>query len=223
MPSGPAVDRATARAREILRDVRGGSQFAGHVDEVSHVICLIGPDRSATVRRPLPLRVQHQQASLALRGAVRRRRHRVGNQAVPILDQEVAQIRQPRFGAGRLAIQPRIRVGFRGMRVVRSLLPAEVAPIPIRVAILPLKALLARPGFDQRAVDGEMFVRHQARRPLHHALKETARDRLIQEPVAILGEDRRRSDRLVHVHPDEPAKQQVVVQLLINRRSLRIE
>jgi hypothetical protein len=46
------------------------------------------------------------------------------------------------------------------------------------------------------------------------APEEAAGDLLIQEPVAILGEDRRRPDRLVHVHPDEPAEQQVVIQLL---------
>jgi len=59
-----------------------------------------------------------------------------------------------------------------------------------------------------------MLVRHQALGPLDDTTKEAARDLLIQKPITILGEDRRCPDRLVHVHPDEPAKQQVVIQLL---------
>jgi hypothetical protein len=44
--------------------------------------------------------------------------------------------------------------------------------------------------------------------------EEAPGDLLIQEPIPILREHRRHPDRLVHVHADEPAKQQVVVQLL---------
>src|SRR4030095_15159689 len=111
------------------------------------------------------------------------------------------------FGAVRLAIQPRIRVGLRGMRVVLPLLAAEVAAVPLRGAILRLKSLLARPGFDQRPVDGEMLVRHQALGPLDDTTKEAARDLLIQKPVTILGEDRRCPDRLPHLpFPRTPTK-----------------
>lgn len=49
---------------------------------------------------------------------------------------------------------------------------------------------------------------------IHDAQEEAARDLLIQEPVAILREDSRRPVRVVHVHADEPAEQQDVIQLL---------
>ena len=55
----PAVDRATARTREILRYVRGGPQLAREVDEFAHVIRLVGANGAAAARGPLPLRVPH--------------------------------------------------------------------------------------------------------------------------------------------------------------------
>jgi hypothetical protein len=44
--------------------------------------------------------------------------------------------------------------------------------------LLPLKALVARPGFDQHPVDGEMLVAQQAQ-PIsltHHLVREALRD-----------------------------------------------
>jgi hypothetical protein len=77
-----------------------------------------------------------------------------------------------------------------------------------------LKTLLAGPCLDQGAVHREVLIGHQALRPFEHPPEETPGDLLIQQAVAILAEYRRRPDRFVHIHADEPAKQQVVVQLL---------
>ena len=44
-------------------------------------------------------------------------------------------------------------------------------------------------------------------------IEEAARHGLGQQPVAILGEDAVIPDGFVHVHPDKPAKQEVVIEL----------
>ena len=44
--------------------------------------------------------------------------------------------------------------------------------------------------------------------------KEGAGDVAFEQPIPILGEGRRRPHRVVHAEPDEPPKQQVVLQLL---------
>jgi hypothetical protein len=214
VPRGAAVDRATAGSHKVLRHVRCRTQLAHQLHEVATVVPLVRPQCAAAPRRSLPLIVHHQCRRLTLRKAVRDRRHRLGNQPMAILDQQMAEIGQPRFRIIRSAIQTRVGVSPRGMDVVLPLLPAKVAAAPVGAPVLPLKTLLTGPGFDQRAIDGEVLVRHQGRSALHDTTEEAARDLLIQEPIAILREDRRRPDRLVHVHPDEPPEQQVVIELL---------
>ena len=85
-----------------------------------------------------------------------------------------------------------------------------------RVLVLWIKALQARPGFNQRPVDGEVFHRQEVPLPRlgQHAREEGLRDIAIQQALPVLRERRRVPDRLVHVQPDEPAEQQVVIQLL---------
>ena len=194
---------------------RRRSQLAHQADEVCHVIALVGPQRAASPRRPVPLVVHHPGRRLPFGVPVGARGHRVGDQPVPILDQQVSQVRQPRLRIVRPAIQPRVRVGGRGMCVVLARLPAKVAAVPARpAAVLPLKTLLTGPRLDERAVDREMLVRHQPLGAVHHPSKEAASDRLVQQAVAVLRKHRRIPDGLVQFHPDAPAEQQVVVQLL---------
>jgi hypothetical protein len=50
------------------------------------------------------LRVQHQEAGIPFSAAIRLRRHRISDEPVAILDQQMAEIRQPRFGVVRFAI-----------------------------------------------------------------------------------------------------------------------
>jgi hypothetical protein len=90
----------------------------------------------------------------------------------------------------------------------------EVAAVIVEAATLPLKALLARLGFDQGPIHREVFVRHVRLSPGHDALQKVARQFLIQQAVAILREDRRIPNPVVHRKPDEPAKQDVVIELL---------
>ncbi len=100
------------------------------------------------------------------------------------------------------------------MRVVRARLPPKVRPVALGLPVFALKTLLAGPGLDQRAIDGEVLVGHQAGGPFDHAPEAAPGDLLIEQPVAILGERRRVPDPIVHRQADEPAKQQVVIELL---------
>ena len=97
----------------------------------------------------------------------------------------------------------------------------------LAAAVLRPEALHAGPGLDQRAVDREVLVRQQ-RLDLglgQHRAQELGRDLALEQPVAVLGEHRHVPDRIVDAEPDEPAEQQVVVELLhqLPLRAHRVE
>jgi hypothetical protein len=96
---------------ETLRDVRGAAQFARGVDEFLHVVGFVRADRPPSPRRAFPLRIQHQQPGVSFGPPVGLRRHGVYDEAVAILDQQMAQIRQPRPGAVGFPIQFGVRIG----------------------------------------------------------------------------------------------------------------
>ena len=79
-----------------------------------------------------------------------------------------------------------------------------------------LEALQPGPGLDQRAIDGEVLGRDQllGLGLRKHALEERARDVARQQPLPVLGEDRGVPDRVIHAQAHEPAKEQVVIELL---------
>jgi hypothetical protein len=125
--SGRAMfNRAPAGPLEILGDVRNASELARDVDEFADVVGLIRPDCPSSPRRAFPLRVQQQQPGFSLGAAVGLRGHRVDDQAMAVLDQQVPQIRQPRFGTLGLPLQFRVRVGLGRMRVIGPALPVNV-------------------------------------------------------------------------------------------------
>jgi hypothetical protein len=87
------------------------------------------------------------------------------------------------FLAWSFAIEPRLRIGSRGVGIVRALLAVKIhLPVPsasvrgrfVR-AILRFEALHRRPGFDQRAVDREMVG---AQKPLHARLLKNCAQQL---------------------------------------------
>ena len=106
------------------------------------------------------------------------------------------------------------------------------SPLPpgcrrLAAAVLRPEALYAGPSLDQRAVDREVLVR-QERLDLglrQHGAQELGRDLAFEQPVAVLGEHRHVPDRIVDPKPDEPAEQQIVVELLhqLALRSDRVE
>ena len=89
------------------------------------------------------------------------RHHRIHNQTVPILYEDMAKISRLRSLAVIFAIQVRIRIRFRGMGLVAAPIAVELprcgSPVVRR-----LKAFLAGPGLNQGALDREALVR-QAR------------------------------------------------------------
>src|SRR5882724_4385330 len=100
---------------------------------------------------------------------------------MPVFDHHVAAIRQLRFMTSALARQSRLRVRGGLVSVVAPLLTVEVHRRVARIIgwwrgrlILPLKALMARPSFDQRPVYTEVFVRKEVRysRLGQHLLEE---------------------------------------------------
>jgi hypothetical protein len=48
------------------------------------------------------------------------------------------------------------------MRVILPLLATKALAVPVALAVFPLKTLLAGSRFDQRAIDGEVLIGHQA-------------------------------------------------------------
>ena len=161
MPRRATVNRALAGPLEILCDVWGAPQLAHDVNEFADVVGLIRADRPSSPRRALPLRVQHQHARISLRAPVGLCGHRVDDQAVAVLNQQVTQIGQSRLGTVRFPIQSRVGIGLRRVRNIRPGLAVEVVAVPIRLPVFPLKTLLAGPRLDQRAVNGKVLIGHQ--------------------------------------------------------------
>src|SRR5438132_584746 len=74
-------------------------------------------------------RGQHQDRGVTLGGAVGLGRHRVDDEAMPILDEEMPEVRQSRLPIRRLAIHLGVRVAGRGVCVVRTRLAVEITAI----------------------------------------------------------------------------------------------
>lgn len=95
-----------------------------------------------------------------------------------------------------------VRVATRGRRIV--------------LAVASTHALDRRPGFNERPIDTEVLRGEQplAPRPPADAPQQLPRHPILNQPVPVLGEGRVIPDPIIHRQTHEPAKQQVVVQLL---------
>ena len=147
----------------------------------------------------------------------------IDDEAVAILHQGVSRVRKLGLLPSALPGELRVGVGGRLVCLVAPLLTVEVhgeiAAIVRRrlvVVALLLEALERCPSLDERAVDREVLTAHKLRRARlrdDHP-KELAGDIVREKTLAILREDRRNEALLDHVHVHEPAKEQVVVELL---------
>src|SRR6266404_5124700 len=90
-----------------------------------------------------------------------------------------------------------------------------VRPITRFRAFAP-EALKRGPGLDQGAVHREVLAGEQLERTrlLHHSPEELARHLVFQQPLAIGAEAGMVEARLVQLQIQEPAEQQVIVELL---------
>jgi hypothetical protein len=126
MSCGSAVEVRAALVI-VLRDMQGDVQPERGLHKILRVIGLVSAQRE-TPPTALALGFEHQQRGLAFSISVSRGSHRGSDQAVAVLHQRVAQTGQMRFLAIALFVQPRVRVGGRFMRLVRTLLPMKVGP-----------------------------------------------------------------------------------------------
>ena len=179
--------------------------------ELRRVKSLVAAHRDAAVARNL---LQHHQRRIALGAPVGFQQLRVHDQPVAILYLQIAAVAQLGLLAWSLARQLRIRIGLRLMGFVGPLLAMKIHRRVTgiigrcgRLLFLRLKALQARPGFQQRAVHREVLVGNQTRfpRPLHHLRQKLLGHRRLQQAVAVLGKRGRIPHLLVQVQPHKPA------------------
>src|SRR5512142_2681211 len=123
MPSRALINRTAAIPFEVLGHMRCDLHVATLGHELRRVKALVPSHRQP----PLPQNLlQHQQRRVALRPPVGLPHHRVHNQSVSVLHQQIAAVAQFRFLALALTRQLRFRIGFRFVRPVRPILAMEV-------------------------------------------------------------------------------------------------
>ncbi len=85
--------------------------------------------------------------------------------------------------------------------------------------VLAQEALVARPRLNQCAVHAEVLARQPVLilRDGQHLVEELNHSVILDQPFAVLGEDRGHPNCVVHRQPDEPAKQQAVLRLELGR------
>ncbi len=80
----------------------------------------------------------------------------------------------------------------------------------------PLQRSMGGPGLQQGAIHREVHIAQQRldlwRR--HHLVEEALHELLIEQPITVFGASGRMPDRIIRTQTDEPAKQQVVLELL---------
>ena len=135
----------------------------------------------------------------------------------------MAQIRQLRLLPRALLMQHGLRVGRRRVRIVAPPFAVEVdRGIPgilggaARLGGSAPEAFQAGPGFQLGPVHREVFIREQAGCPGlgPHGVEERGGDIARQQPIPILGKRRGMPDGVVHIQPDEPPEQKVVIEFL---------
>src|SRR5258705_406296 len=103
------------------------------------------------------------------------------------------------------------------MEVARRVTPAVIpGRWRLAAAILRNKALHAGPSLDQHAVDREVLAGEKLTnlRQIEKARKKLGRNIAVQQPVPVLAEHGRIPHRIVCREADEPAEQQIIVELL---------
>jgi hypothetical protein len=121
-------------------------------DEGSHVIGLVGAKRDAPIRLAA---IEQSKRRLALRRAVCVRGGRIDREPIAVLHQHLGHEAQTALATVRLAIEPGVGIGSRGMRLVRAFLLEDVAlAVAARHArfarvVLRTEAIHRSPGIDQ--------------------------------------------------------------------------
>ena len=119
VPRRPSVQRA---ALLLERDVRRGLELPQRLDKAARVIAFVAADGHAARRQA----GDQADGRVALAGAGRRDDAGVDHQAVAVLHQHFAEIRQLGFVPLRLLAQPAVGIGRRLMRLIRPPFPMEI-------------------------------------------------------------------------------------------------
>src|SRR5580658_1556844 len=219
MARGARIDRSTPAASEMLGHMRGDAQAATVRDEVAGVIALV-PSYRATHSRTLAL--EHRERRGALGKTACLGDLDIDGKTVSMLHQDMRHVAQFCRLALALLEQLRLRLVWGNMGLVRAPLAVKVhVRVPARgrgviLPVAPAHALDGRPRLDQRSIDAEVFRGEQSLAPgaSSDAPQELPCYSRLDQPVAVLGEGRVIPDPIIHREADEPAEQQVVVELL---------
>src|SRR5215471_20828116 len=110
--------------------MRPDMHLAYGLDEISRIIRLIRTHTQGATSRSLPaispLAVEHQQGRVSLGGAVGLRQHRIHNDSVAVLHQNMTQIAKPGFLSVPFPVEARLWIGLRFMRLVAAPLAAKL-------------------------------------------------------------------------------------------------
>src|ERR1051325_11267170 len=103
----------------------------------------------------------------------------------------MSQIAQFGFLPRRLLIESRFRIGARRVGPIAARLAVKISSTsaPLLIVVLAAKTLLSRPGFDQRAIHGEVFIRHEPARLRFHPSEKSLGQVLVQQPIAVFAEN----------------------------------
>src|SRR5262249_31039983 len=217
---GARVERRASGPPEILRHMGGNLEFPTRCDEIAGVITFVPAQGDSAA--PSQAFISHRDRRTALGSAVRRLDLNIDEQAVAVLSQGIGRIAKLGLFALALAGQQCLGVSGRLMRLIRATLTMEVYCRVARITgsiagllILALEALKRSPCLDQSPVHGEVLGGEQFERTrlLHHSPEELSRHLVFQKPVAVGGKAGMVETRLVHLHIQKPAEQQVIFKL----------
>ena len=176
MPGRVAVVRAASTALGLSH--MGRHPQTAHIrDEVARVVGQVRAERGW----PADAALQHRQGRVSFGVAAGLGQLDINDQPVAVLGQQMAQVAEPRLLLGTLAVEPRLGIGARLVRLTAAALTLEVARTVsvaalARVLVARTVALVRGPGLQQRAVDREAIGGDQA------ATTSLAHDLLQQDP-----------------------------------------
>jgi hypothetical protein len=156
MPSRPYVD-STGALRCVLSDVGCDIKRAQLAHKLLYVVGLVCSQCHMLRARYIPHQVERRK-TLAISVGVGYLS--ADDEAVPVLNDHVAQVGQSRFVVVALAIEPSIRISRGLVRLVAALLAMEVRARSLVgiAAVLAPETLLARPRFEQCSIHAEVLV-----------------------------------------------------------------
>ena len=201
------------------RRMRRHAAIADALDQAAGTVAGVGSEGTRIKSAFLKL-LNLLDGNLCLRGANRGPDLDEDAEAVLVFHRRVARKAQSGLSAGPLAQELWLRVRGRFVSIVLPALALEVAPAvavprPL-VRVLLLEALKRRPRLYQRRIDREVLVANPmlGLREPNHLRKKQVGHLVFQHPCLVLLVRRVVEHRLIRIHVQEPAEEQIVLQPL---------